>query len=191
MPTFASLKAAYDTLFATCRIAPAHDREVAWYRTMILKGRPRYESVSEATAVPWWFIAIAHGLEAGFSFSRHLHNGDPLAAATIHVPRGRPPHWNPPGRWEDSAWDALSYQGYVGAQDWRVARALYRWEAYNGWGYRRAGIAIPSPYLWSFSNHYRAGKFVADGRYDPAAVSRQCGAAVMLKALQDGGDVSL
>jgi lysozyme family protein len=42
---------------------------------------------------------------------------------------------------------------------------------------------VPTPYLWSFSSLYEKGKFVADGVFDPAAVSKQCGAAVMLKAV--------
>jgi peptidoglycan hydrolase-like protein with peptidoglycan-binding domain len=42
---------------------------------------------------------------------------------------------------------------------------------------------VPSPYLWSFSNHYTRGKYVADGRFSPTAVSQQVGAAVLLKQL--------
>jgi lysozyme family protein len=105
------------------------------------------------------------------------------------VPKGRPPVWNPPNDWLSSAVDALQFQKFTGLTDWSVARALYRWEAYNGWGYRRKGIN--TPYVWSFSNHYTKGKFVRDGVFDPNAVSKQCGTAVMLKALQNAGDVVL
>lgn len=42
---------------------------------------------------------------------------------------------------------------------------------------------------WSFSNLYVSGKFLADHQYDPKAKSNQCGAAVMLKALTEAGDV--
>jgi len=45
----------------------------------------------------------------------------------------------------------------------------------------------PTPYLWSFSNLYEKGKYVADGRFDPQTISKQCGAAIMVKALIDGG----
>ena len=45
----------------------------------------------------------------------------------------------------------------------------------------------PTPYLWSFSKLYEKGKYVADGRFDPEAVSKQCGAAVMIRALVDRG----
>jgi lysozyme family protein len=58
---------------------------------------------------------------------------------------------------------------------------LYHWESYNGFGYRNRDI--PSPYLWSFSDLYDTGLYVADGVFDPAVRSKQCGAAVLLKAL--------
>ena len=45
--------------------------------------------------------------------------------------------------------------------DWDLARVLYRWEAYIGWRSRLL-YSINTPYLWSFSNHYTKGKFVAD-----------------------------
>ena len=54
-------------------------------------------------------------------------------------------------------------------------------------GYYSCGIN--SPYLWSYFNHYTKGKFVADHKYDPNAVSKQCGTAVMLKALETAGIV--
>ena len=58
---------------------------------------------------------------------------------------------------------------------------LYRFEANNGMGYRKRSVA--TPYLWSFTNHYDKGKFVADGKYDAEAISKQVGAAVLLKEL--------
>jgi lysozyme family protein len=62
---------------------------------------------------------------------------------------------------------------------------LYFFERYNGMGYRMRRVA--TPYLWSFSNLYRTGKFVQDGHFDPDAVSKQCGAALMLKAIVPAG----
>jgi hypothetical protein len=56
---------------------------------------------------------------------------------------------------------------------------LFRFEGYNGFGYRRAGVNMASPYLWSFSKHYSRGKFVSDGKFSFTAVSKQCGAAVL------------
>jgi lysozyme family protein len=190
-PSFDSLKDEYRRLFETCTIPSDKAGVVAFHRSMLLKGRARYEQVAAKVDVPWWFVGIVHAMEGSFNFATHLHNGDPLSARTVQVPKGRPKTGSPPFTWIDSAVDALTFEGFGGATDWSVARALYRWEAYNGWGYRRASVAIPTPYLWSFSNHYTKGKFVRDGVFDRGAVSKQCGAAVMLKALQNAGDVKL
>ncbi|HEY0489327.1 MAG TPA: hypothetical protein VGD30_07445 [Telluria sp.] len=188
-PSFEMLRAEYEALFDACRINPSRASEVAWHRNRLLKYRPHYDEVAARTGAPWWFVGIVHALEASFNFAGHLHNGDSLTARTVQVPAGRPLQWNPPGDWVSSAVDAIQYEGHAGKQDWSPAIALYRFESYNGFGYRNRGLN--TPYLWSFSNHYTAGKFVHDGKYDPAAVSKQCGAAVMLKALIAAGDVVL
>ncbi|MCC2981222.1 hypothetical protein [Sphingomonas sp. IC4-52] len=186
--SFAALRANYEALWAGCRVRTEKRSEVAWYRAKLLAGRARYEAVAAAVEAPWWFIGIVHGLEGSFSFSSHLHNGDPLTAQTVQVPAGRPKVWLPPSDWESSAVDAITMDRHAHQKDWSVARSLHRFEGFNGYGYYARGIN--SPYLWSFSNHYEKGKFVRDGKYDPNAVSRQCGAAVMLKALAADGLIS-
>src|SRR5262249_24370753 len=154
-----------------------------------LNNRPRYDQVSQATEAPWWFVGIVHALEASFSFQGHLHNGDPLSARTVNVPAGRPPRWNPPNDWLTSAIDAITFEGFAGQNDWTLARSLYRFEGFNGCAYLSKGIN--SPYLWSFSNQYTRGKFIRDHVYSETAVSQQCGAAVMLKALVLAGAVQI
>jgi lysozyme family protein len=69
---------------------------------------------------------------------------------------------------------------------WSLARVLHEFERYNGMGYRRMGKA--TPYLWSFSNLYEKGRYVREHEYDPEAVSKQCGAALMIKTLVDQGE---
>ena len=113
----------------------------------------------------------------------HLHNGDPLTARTVHVPAGRPLTGNPPFTWHDSAVDALNQMGLSGANDWSIEGTLYHLEQYNGFGYRSKGIN--SPYLWSGSNLYTKGKFGSDNQYNPDLVSKQTGAALILKYLID------
>jgi lysozyme family protein len=120
-------------------------------------------------------------METGFRFDRHLHNGDPLSAKTVRVPKGRPISGNPPFSWEVSAKDAMEKMGYDRETDWSLSHILYLLEKYNGFGYRIKGLR--TPYLWSYSNLYSTGRYVADGVFDPNAVSKQCGAATMLKAL--------
>jgi lysozyme family protein len=153
------------------------------------KNRRRYEEVAAKLKIPWYFLGITHALEGSFNFGAHIHNGDPLRAKTIHVPRGRPVPWNPPSDWVASAKDAMTLKKFHEETDWSLAHLLYRFEAYNGFGYR--GRGINTPYLWSFSNQYTRGKYVADGRYDANAVSKQCGAAVLVKELAERGIITL
>lgn len=190
-PTFESLKTSYEKLFETCKVRDSASSEANWYVNQLTETRNHKEWVEVAKNIccPWYFVGITHAMEAAFSFKSHLHNGDPLKAKTVQVPEGRPPQWNPPNDWTSSATDALMFDGFANQTDWSLARMLYRWESYNGFRSRRNGIN--TPYLWSFSTHYARGKFVADGVWDPDAVSKQCGTAVMLKVLLERGTISL
>ena len=185
---YASLQDEYGRLYRKLSVREARSESVEWHLAMIRKSKARYENVGEQTGVPWYFIAVTHGLEASFNFRAHLHNGDyPLSSRTRQVPAGRPTKWLPPSDWESSAKDALRLLGFIGQKDWSLTRTLYRLEAYNGFGYRSYGV--PTPYLWSFSNHYDRGKYVADGKFSYTARSQQCGAAVMLKMLAEAGEL--
>lgn len=177
----------YRARFAACVVRPEQLALANGYVERMFEGRDRYARAGDALRVPWWFIGAIHALESGFAFDRHLHNGDPLSARTRRVPAGRPPDGEPPFTWEHSATDALRYKKLERWGDWSVAGALYQWEAYNGFGYRERGV--PSPYLWSFSNHYTRGRYVRDHVFNPDAVSNQCGAAVMLRILVNRGVV--
>src|SRR5690606_7467709 len=94
--------------------------------------KSRYKAVEAASGVPWHFIAVVHNMESSQRFDRHLHNGDPLTARTVQVPKGRPQTGNPPFTWEASATDALAFEGLGAGTDWSLAGTLYRLEAYNG-----------------------------------------------------------
>lgn len=178
-----SLLRDYAARWAAMTINPSARAEVELTAARLLALRPNYSAVSTATGVPWEFIAILHCLECDSDFNLHLHNGDPLAARTVHVPKGRP-LTPPPWTWQESAIDALQCQGFNGVRDWTIPTGmLYRFEIYNGLGYYKRGV--PSPYLWSGSNQYRKGKYAADGVYDPELVSGQIGAAVLLYALRN------
>lgn len=177
----AELRASYQYLFDTCIIRPEKYVTVDAVINKILTAKDRYETVGLPLNIPWYFIGIVHYMEASCNFKTHLHNGDPLTAKTVHVPAGRPVGGTPPYTWEFSAQDALKIKNLDKWPDWDVPGILFKLEAYNGFGYRNLQQPIPSPYLWSFSNHYNKGKYVADGHYDPNAVSAQCGAGVLLR----------
>jgi lysozyme family protein len=180
---FALLCAEYDAWFQTLTIRLAQQGKVDWHVAQLLKHQSRYQAVSPQVGVPWAIIGVLHAVECGFSFTGHLHNGNPLTSRTRRVPPGRPQTGTPPFSWEASAIDALTMEGLPAITHWSIPQMLYVLEKYNGFGYRQQGL--PTPYLWSFSNLYQQGKFVADGHFDPAAISQQYGAAVMLKALID------
>ena len=157
--------------------------EVSSVVKKLAQNKPRYEAVtlSMANGCPWWFVGIIHFMEGGGKFTRHLHNGDPLSSRTVNVPKGRPLIGNPPFSWEESAIDAMRYMKYDKITDWSLENCLNLFERYNGLGYKKKGV--PSPYLWSYTQFYTAGKYVADGKYDSTAVSKQPGVVAIMKAL--------
>jgi len=177
--------AQYQQLWDTAVIREKNKDEINSLLFKIKKNGTRYLSVSNATHVPWYVIAVIHNMEASLNFTRHLHNGDKLTARTTHVPAGRPLAGNPPFTWEESAVDALTMQGMTKITDWSVPNILLTLEKYNGGGYAKRGIN--TPYLWAATNHYgdapNIGKYVADGHFDPKAISIQIGAAALLKGL--------
>lgn len=178
-----TLREVYRILYETMTISSwAATRLTSIIQTAVAK-RDRYATVSDLTGVPWQFIAAIHSMESSQSFTRHLHNGDPLTARTVQVPKDRPKTGTPPFSWEHSAVDALEYEWFRYQLDWTLPIMLFRLEKFNGLGFRMFHPEVNSPYLWSGSNHYLKGKYVADGRYDPEAVSKQVGAALILYAL--------
>ena len=183
---------AYTIIYNRALIKLSKEQEIKLISKRILEGKERYEGVAETfdNGIPWWFIGITHFMEAGHKYPKqfdyHLHCGDPLTARTFHVPSGRPiadpkAGKGKPYTWEESALDALKYMKYDKVTDWSIENCLILFEKFNGLGYKKKGV--PNPYLWSFTTEYIKGKYVADGRYDPNAVSKQPGVAAIMKDL--------
>lgn len=184
-PKLSDLRPEYTELFNSCVITkPSAVQEVV---DAFLPNKARYDAVSKTSNVPWFVIAVIHNMECSLNFKQHLHNGDPLNKKTVSVPKGRPPVWNANGKWEDSALDALTYDNLTTWLDWSIAGVCYKLEGYNGWGYRNHGIH--TPYLWSFTNHYTSGKYIADGVWSESAVSAQCGCAAVIRRLAEMGKI--
>lgn len=184
------LKAEYQQLYTTCEIKSDKLSQVDTIINRIIDNRTRYKKVERVTDVPWFIVAVIHQLEGSGNFNTHLHNGDPLSARTIQVPKNRP-LGEPPFTWEESAQDALTFDGLNNWQDWSIPGICYTLEKFNGWGYRKYNSSVKSPYLWSFSNHYIKGKYKFDGKFDPDLVSQQCGAVVLLKRMAEKNLISL
>lgn len=181
--TFDTLRSEYAELWRSMRVREDKIATADAAARRIIAAKARYVAVEALTGVPWFVIGIIHRLECGGSFAKHLHNGDPLTARTVQVPKGRPKSGEPPFSWEESAVDALRYDGLDEVESWSPERIAFELEGYNGWGYRRHHPDVLSPYLWSFSNHYSSGKYVADGKWSQSAVSGQVGAMVLLRRL--------
>lgn len=186
-----ALRDEYRRLFDTCQTRPEKNAVIDGLVTSLVGNKARYRNVGDPLGIPWYFIAVIHNMESSQSFTRHLHNGDPLTARTVQVPAGRPRHGSPPFTWEASATDALKLDRLHLINDWSLPALLYRIERYNGWGYRKFHPEVLSPYLWSFSNHYIRGKYVADGRFSDTAVSHQCGAVVLLRRMAERAIIEL
>ena len=148
----------------------------------------RYEAIAHDfdPRMPWELVGVIHNMECGLSFQKHLHNGDWLSARTKRVPAGHPVAEPLSGKlpytFEESAHDALSLK-FKGWKDYDIEGVLYKLEGFNGYGYRQYHPHVNSPYLWSFTNQYKIGKYAADGVYDPNLVSQQIGIAALFKSL--------
>jgi lysozyme family protein len=171
---FEDAKAGYKNLYDRMVILPSKQATAESVARKIIANRARYENLC---GVPWWFIGILHYRESGLRFDRYLGNGTPLNRVTTAVPAGRGPFVT----FEAGVIDALTIQGYANQEDWSQERVLYRFEAFNGFGYIQH--KINSPYVWAGSNLYTIGKYSSDGIYTSSLVDQQLGCAVIFNIL--------
>lgn len=179
-PFTPALRDEYARLWDGALVLPKAKAAAGVAAKRILANRSRYEEVERATGVPWEFVAILHDREASGSFAGVLHNGEKILGTgrkTAKVPKGRGPFTT----WLEAAVDALRIKGLDKLGEWSVERCLYECERFNGFGYRYR--RLPSAYLWAGTSVYRGGKFVADGKFDPAAQDAQLGVAATMRAL--------
>ena len=161
------------------------DKRIAQY----IENKDRYVAIEKMRSggVPSAVIFTLHGRESTWSFKKHLHEGSPLTDRTKWIPKGRPKA--PPSNgsvytFEESAEDVLYKLKDLESVDWaKCNNALYTIEKYNGLGYLKYHKDVLSPYLWSGTNHYISGKYVADGKFSKTAVDRQLGTCAILKRM--------
>lgn len=167
------------------RISPDWVGRVSQVEMRILAHKERYRRVAEDINTPWEVVASIHNMESGGNFSRHMHEGSPLSGRTKYVPKGRPSKGDPPFTWEESTYDALVVLKGFDDVDWSdIGVTLQTLEKYNGLGYQKYHSNVPSPYIVSGTNLAKAGKYVADGKWDPYARSKQVGCLAILKVLK-------
>lgn len=153
--------------------------------------KARYQKISAKTGVPWYAIAVIHEREAAGRFDAQLGQGDPLNQVSIHIPTGRGPFLNHP---DDPSGEDAFYRGALDAlidcapyaskwKDWSIGGLLTLLEEYNGLGY--ANMGVPSAYVWSGSDQYVSGKYVADHVYSATAIDVQEGCAPLLSRMAE------
>ena len=168
------------------------------------ENKARYQGVSDRLAemiaaartelrvVPWWFTAIVSEREYGGPphWDRQLGQGDALDRVSHNEPKGRGPFLAhagdvTPGRdaWTRCGLDALIDCAPHAAMwsDWTVGGVMTLFEEYNGLGYAARGIA--SPYVWSGTDQYVAGKFIRDHVFDAKRADVQDGCAPILSLM--------
>lgn len=152
----------------------------------------RISAISGLQLVPWWFVAIVSEREYGGPphWDKQLGQGDPLDQVSRHDPAGRGPFLahdtdTTPGNdaWTRGCLDALIDCGPYAAKwtDWSVGGALTLFEEYNGLGYAARGV--PSAYVWSGTDQYISGKYIADHVYRASAIDVQEGCAGILSRM--------
>lgn len=190
------LKPEYQRLWDSCEIKPDKLSSTQNVVAKISANRPCYEGLQQKINVPWYFVAVIHNMESSLNFNKHLHNGDSLKKRTVNEPSSRPladpiKGWQVGYIWEESAIDALKMKEFDRVKDWSLPAQLWQLERYNGVGYRKYHPEVLTPYLWSGTNHYNKGKYVADGKWDANAVSEQIGVAALLKVLIKEANINI
>lgn len=161
---WADLEEVYSEMLDLYEICDDWKGRVVQEADALIKNSNRYLVVQQATGVDWELIASLHNLESGGDFAKTIRDGGAIRAAT----------------WEADTINALKEQGVTDAfknnpvDSQKEEFACWIAEKWNGFAYRKYNYG-PTPYLWSGTNFYVKGKYVADGKYDPNAVSKQVG----------------
>jgi lysozyme family protein len=186
-PSYRIMWPVYRDWWDKCKIKPERKKEFAGFVKRALDGKERYleieritgERSGQASGVPWWMVAIIAERESTQNWSRSIAQGDRWDRVSVHRPAGRGPFKS----WRDAALDALHIDYLDSVKDWRLEKALFYWERFNGWGYYLRGI--PSSYIWGATTIQRRGKYIADGKWDSSVWDIQLGCAGMLMVLME------
>ena len=169
--------------------------------------------LSQQTGVPAQVIAVIHYHEAGnkdfdfktgkIYFSSYLHNGDPLGANTINVPKGI---FFRTDQFDEAAIDALEAKYSNALNSSNEAFKSNNMSAYNATALKDGNDSIVA--MLTFMEYYNGkssskistylfngaldasgqgivgvGKYTSDGNYDPNAVNKQPGAYLLLESI--------
>ena len=166
---------------------PKYNELIRQFREVYENNKSRYMGLAKQMGIPPELLAVIHYRENSADymqggFNVYLHNGQTLGQVTTIVPTGKL-YTN----FDDAALNAIAEKSSIigklnltyETQD--MTAMLCFLETYNGLGYYKNNRI--NPYLYSGTNVYISGKYVADGVYDPNAVDNQVGGFILLDAL--------
>jgi lysozyme family protein len=155
------------------------------------KNAEHYEKLAHQAHVPPELIAALHWREADGQFDRYLHQGDKLGRKARNEPTDIPLFGK--DQFDQAAVHAIGRfgktrdaLGLTEDSNDMAAMATYA-EYYNGLGYYNNGHT--NPYVFSGTDQYKGGKYVADHKYDPKAKDQQVGVVALIDALKHDPDL--
>jgi lysozyme family protein len=159
------------------------ERELEHFKKVWNENKQRYENVAAIVNIPASLIAAIHYRESTNNFGTCLHNGDPLGKLTNREPKGILF-----SKWEEAAVHAIRQKDFI-RRDLGLTRrstsmaaiAAFA-ERYNGLGYKLRGKF--SPYVFSGTNLYTCGLFVADGKFNSKVKDRRPGILALMNEIK-------
>lgn len=133
--------------------------------------------------IPWWFIPLVHERECIGGVNNFNCN---IAQGAAYNQKSKDVPYNGPfPSFKEAAIAALVKEAPHAAQwtNWSAGGVATIAEQYNGMGYARMGKS--SPYVWSGTDQYVHGKYVADHKYRDDVVDTQLGVMVSLHAMME------
>ena len=198
MHPFAVLRPELEHLLALMKITRPRPIDEGCHR-IVTRGLDVYRELGAKTNVPPVLLAALDLREGDCNPATGIGQGDRWDRVSTHVPRGKGPF----ASWLAAniyyvRYDHLDSTNGLVPPGWTWAFAVYKSNAWNGWGPNAHGRH--SGYPWSCTNIYdeatdgkpAGGKYVADGRWDPAALDRQPGTVpVMLQLARAYPDLAI
>lgn len=177
---FAELRPEYERLLAAMTATRPREVDQVARKLGSAPYLSRFDIVSRTTGVPTAMIAGLNERESGCDFHTGMGQGDRWDRVSVHVPKGCGPFPS----WEAAAEFYIHYDHLDdNSTPWDLPYACWKGEVWNGFGPRNHGRH--TGYLWSGTNIYTGGKYVADGVWDPNAQDKQLGIVpVMLRMME-------
>ncbi len=184
---FSELRSEYEHDLAIVRVTKTQEVDKIARRLMRGDAIPQYAAVQKALGIPVVVQATICERESGADFSKSPAQGDPWNRRSTHVPRGKGPY----NSWHESAIDTFHNVDHLddNSAPWSLPYACWKWEAFNGFGYRMHGRR--SPYVFGGTNLQQSGKYVSDGNFDAGVMDTQIGTVpVALRMIELRNDLA-